>query len=201
VRGSLADWPFRHHEGRFEAHARISGLTLDYGEGWPRAEGVNVQASFVGNGMLAEASGGESLGVKLERAVALIPDFGDTRLDLNVQGNGSGASLLRFMRQSPVARREADTLARLRLGGSGAFAFHLSLPVRDSDALRLDGKARIEGMDVDAPDWGLDLDRLGGPVRFDAHGVDIGPLAGSFRGQPSSLELAIGDATGQLQRR
>ena len=197
VRGSLADWPFRHNEGRFEAHARISGLTFDYGERWPQATGLSVEASFVDNGMLAEARGGESLGVELDHAVALIPDFSDTTVDLNVQGNGSGASLLKFVRQSPIARDQADTLAKLRLGGSGAFGFHLSLPVKDTGALRLDGSAQLTDMDVDAPEWKLELDRLSGPVNFDAHGMHAGPLAGSFRGQPSSLDLAIADATGQ----
>ena len=197
VRGSLADWPFHHNEGRFEAHARISGLTLDYGRDWPQAKGLDVEASFVDNGMLAEAHGGESLGVKLDRAVGLIPDFGDTTLDLNVQGSGSGASLLRFIRQSPIARHEADTLAKLRLGGSGTFDFHLSLPMKDVAALRLDGNAQVKDMDVDAPEWKLELDRLGGPVSFDAHGVHAGPLAGGFRGQPSSLDLSIADATGR----
>jgi uncharacterized protein (TIGR02099 family) len=197
VRGSLADWPFRHNEGRFEAHARISGLTFDYGEAWPQARDLSVEASFVGNGMLAEAHGGESLGIKLERAVALIPDFSDTVLDLNVQGSGSGASLLKFLQQSPIARHEADTLAKLRLGGSGAFGFHLSLPVKDAEAMRLDGSAQLKGMDVDAPEWKLALGKLAGPVSFDAHGVHAGPLAGSFRGQPSTLDLAIAEATGQ----
>jgi uncharacterized protein (TIGR02099 family) len=197
VRGSLGDWPFHHNEGRFEAHAQISGLTLDYGEDWPHAEGMSAQASFVDNGMLVEASGGSSLGVKLDRAVALIPDFGDTVLDLNVQGSGSGANLLKFLRQSPIARHQADTLSKLRLGGTGAFDFHLSLPVKDVAALRLDGTGQLKDMDVDAPEWKLKLDKLGGPVSFDATGVHAGPLAGGFRGQPSSLELAIAGATGR----
>ncbi|HET6806966.1 MAG TPA: YhdP family protein [Frateuria sp.] len=197
VRGSLADWPFRHNEGRFEAHAKISGLAFDYGADWPQAKGLAVEASFVGNGMLAEAQGGESLGLKLDRAVALIPDFGEALLDLNVQGSGSGANLLKFVRQSPIARHEADTLAKLRLGGTGTFAFHLSLPFKDVAALQLDGSAQLAGVDMDAPEWKLALGNLSGPVSFDAHGLHAGPLAGSFRGQPSSLDLAIGDATGR----
>jgi uncharacterized protein (TIGR02099 family) len=196
VRGSLADWPFRHNEGRFEAHAAISGLTLDYGTGWPRAEGVNVQASFIDNGMLAEATGGGALGVKLDRAVALIPDFSNTTLDLNAQGSGSGASLLQFVEQSPIAHHQADTLAKLRLGGSGSFDFHLSLPMKDTAAMRLDGIAQLKDMDVDAPEWKLALGKLNGPVSFDAGGMHAGPLVGSFRGQPSSLDLRIADATG-----
>jgi len=194
VRGDLGDWPFRHNEGRFEARAVISNLTLDYGKEWPRAEGVSAVASFVNNGMLVEASGGQSLGVKADKAVALIPDFAEGLLDLSVQGNGSGASLMEFARKSPIAMREADTLAKLNLGGSGTFEFHLSLPLQKAEDARLDGSAQLKDADLTAPDWNLTLDKLNGPLRFDLHGMQAGPLDAGFRGQPSKLQLAIAAA-------
>lgn len=196
VRGDLGDWPFRHNEGRFEARAVISGLTLDYGKDWPHATDVSAVANFVNNGMLVEASGGQSLGVKADKAVALIPDFHDSLLDLNVQGSGSGASLLEFARRSPIASREADTLAKLKLGGSGTFEFHLALPLKDASDAQLSGSARLKDADLGAPDWNLQLDKLNGPLQFDLHGMQAGPLDAGFRGQPSKLQLAIAGATG-----
>ncbi|TPG10482.1 TIGR02099 family protein [Rhodanobacter glycinis] len=194
VRGDMADWPFRHNEGRFEARAVLSGLTLDYGKDWPRAVDINAVASFVNNGMLVEASGGQSLGVTVGKAVALIPDFGDGLLDLNVQGSGSGSSLMEFSRKSPIAAHEADTLAKLKLGGNGTFNFHLALPLKDSAGLQLDGTAQLQDADLAAPDWNLKLDKLNGPLRFDAHGLQVGPLDAGFRGQPSRLQMAIAAA-------
>lgn len=195
LRGDLHDWPFRHNEGRFEARAAISDLTLDYGKGWPRAEGVSAVANFIGNGMLVEADGGRALGVKAERAVALIPDFHDALLDLNVQGNGSGASLMEFVRKSPIGSHEADTLAKLKLGGSGTFGFHLALPLKEGlGEPRLDGQARLKDADLAAPEWKLKLDKLNGPLQFDLHGLRAGPLDAGFRGQPSTLQLAIAGA-------
>lgn len=194
VRGDLGDWPFRHNEGRFEARAVISNLTLDYGKEWPYAEGVSAVASFVNNGMLVEASGGQSLGVKADKAVALIPDFGEGLLDLSVQGSGSGASLMEFARKSPIAMRQADTLAKLNLGGSGTFEFHLSLPLQKAEDAQLDGSAQLKDADLSAPDWKLKLDKLNGPLRFDLHGMQAGPLDAGFRGQPSKLQLAIAAA-------
>ncbi|MGN6236450.1 YhdP family protein [Dyella sp.] len=196
VRGSLADWPFRHNEGRFEAQARISDLTLDYGEGWPRAEHVAAVANFIGNGMLVQATGGEAMGVKLDHAVALIPDFGDALLDLNASGSGSGGSLMNFVSHSPIAAHEADTLAKLKLGGQGDFDFHLLLPLKPGSELQLNGTAQLTNADLSAPEWKLQLDKLTGPLQFDAHGLTAGPLQAGFRGQPSSLQMRIAGATG-----
>ncbi|HEY1588397.1 MAG TPA: DUF3971 domain-containing protein, partial [Rhodanobacter sp.] len=176
------------------ARAQISDLTFDYGNDWPRAEGVSAVASFINSGMLIEATGGQSLGVKADKAVALIPDFGDALLDLNVQGNGSGASLMNFVRNSPIARRQADTLAKLTLGGTGTFDFHLSLPLKKIEDAQLSGTAQLQNADLSAAEWNLQLDKLNGPLRFDLHGMQAGPLDAGYHGQPSKLQLAVAGA-------
>ncbi|MDE1893997.1 MAG: TIGR02099 family protein [Xanthomonadaceae bacterium] len=194
LRGHMADWPFRHHEGRFEARAVVSGLTLDYGKDWPQAEGVSAVAQFVDTGMLVEASAGQSLGVKASSAVALIPDFADGLLDLNVHGGGSGGKLMEFVRKSPIGIHQADTLAKLTVGGTGSFRFHLSLPLKHIADARLDGSAQLKDADLTAPEWKLKLDKLSGPLSFDLHGMRAGPLDAGFRGQPSTLTLAVAGA-------
>jgi uncharacterized protein (TIGR02099 family) len=196
LHGDLADWPFRHNEGRFEARAAFSNLTVNYGKDWPQGQGLDLVASFVNNGMLAEVSAGQSLGVTSDNAVALIPDFADGLLDLNVHGSGSGAQLMNFVRNSPIGRRQADTLAKLNLGGSGSFEFHLSLPLKNPAAAQLSGTALLKDADLSAPAWHLQLDKLNGPLRFDAHGMQAGPLDAIVHGQPSTLQLALAGGNG-----
>ena len=196
VRGSLADWPFHHNEGRFEAHTNINDLTLSYGKSWPVAEHVQAVASFVDMGMLVEASGGDSLGVKVNRAVAVIPELGHTTLDLNVSGEGNAADLLNFAGNSPIANKHADVLAKLKLGGTGNFDFHLSLPMKEMHEFLLAGTAQFKDVDLNAPEWKLQLDKLNGPATFDKHGFHAGPLAGGFHGEPTQVDLALAGATG-----
>ena len=197
VRGSLADWPFRHNEGRFEARAAISDLTLDYGKDWPRAEHINAVASFVGNGMLVQASQGESLGVKAQRAVALIPDFGDGLLDLNVQGSGSGGDVMNFVRKSPIAAREADTLAQLKLGGSADFDFHLSLPLKPGSELQLTGNAAAQGCRPDGCATGS-CSWTSSTVRCSSMrmGCSAGPLRRGFAASHRRVQMRLAGATG-----
>lgn len=196
VHGNLADWPFHHNEGRFEARVNISDLTLSYGKSWPVAEHVQAVANFIDMGMLVEASGGDSLGVKVNRAVAVIPELAHTTLDLNVSGEGNASDLLNFVGSSPIANKHADVLAKLKLGGSGNFDFHLSLPMHDMHDFLLDGSAQFKDVDLSAPDWNLQLGKLNGPATFDAHGFHAGPLAGDFRGEATQADLAIARATG-----
>jgi uncharacterized protein YhdP len=54
----------------------------------------------------------------------------------------------------------------------------------------------LKDVDVSAPQFKLQLDKMGGPATFDQHGFHAGPLSGSFHGEPSQLDLAIAGATG-----
>ncbi|MFC3649944.1 YhdP family protein [Dyella humi] len=195
LRGSLANWPFHHNEGRFEARLDISDLTLSYGKNWPVAEHVQGVANFIDAGLLVEASG-SSLGAKINRAVAVIPELAHSTLDLNLNGEGNASDLLNFVSNSPIANKHADVLAKLKLGGTGSFDFHLSLPMKSMHDFLLDGTAQFKDVDLSAPEWKLQLDKLNGPATFDKHGFHAGPLAGGFHGEPTQVDLAIAGATG-----
>ena len=195
VRGDLKDWPFHHNEGRFEARAEISDLDFRYAPDWPDATGVHAIARFIDSGMLVQADAGQSLGVKASKVVALIPEFANGTLDLNVDGSGSAANLLGFVLKSPIASRQASQLAGLKLGGSGSFSFHLSQPLRAPHDFLLAGTAQLKDVDASDADWNLKLDKLNGPATFDGKGFHAGPLSGGFHGQPATLDLAIAGAT------
>ncbi|HEX7813813.1 YhdP family protein [Dyella sp.] len=197
IHGDLRDWPFRHNEGRFEARAQINDLVLDYGKNWPRADGIKAVAYFVNNGMQVEASAGQSLGNKVDKATAAIPDFGDTVLDLAVQGTGTGPSMIDFVRSSPIASHQADVLSKFSLTGGATFGFHMVLPIKDAKDFTLDGQAQLKDIDFNAPEWNIKLDKLTGPATFNAKGFHAGPLQTRFRDQPSTVDVAIADATGQ----
>ena len=194
LHGDLANWPFLHNEGRFEAQAEVNDLVLDYGKYWPRASGIHAVARFINSGMLVETDAGQSVGVKTSKAVAVIPDFAAGLLDLNVQGSGTGAQLMDFVSHSPIGSHQADTLAKLSLGGSADFQFHLTLPLKHPADAQLDGSAQLKDADLSAPAWNLQLDQLSGPLQFDLHGMRAGPLDASLHGQPSQLQLKLAAA-------
>jgi uncharacterized protein (TIGR02099 family) len=200
VRGSLGDWPFHDNEGRFEGRAAISDMVFDYGTGWPRAEGMTTVASFVDNGMVVTASAGQSLGNKVDSAIAAIPDFADAQLDLDVSGTGTGASFMDFVRNSPVGSSHTDVLDKLQLGGTGTFGLKLLLPLKDAHGLVLAGTADLKDADLVSDEWKLRLDKMTGPLTFDSHGLKMGPMTTAYRGQPASLNVSIAGGTGDPKK-
>lgn len=196
IRGNLRDFPFKNQEGRFEGRVAIDDTVLDYGTGWPRAEGLSAVASFIDNGMYIEATEGHALGNAVSAATAAIPDFGDGLLDLKLSGAGTGGSYLEFVKNSPVGSGSRDTLNKLKLGGTGEFGFNLLLPLKDTRDFTLDGRATIKDADLVADEWKLRLDKITGPMSFDGKGFTAKGLKTQFRGQPADLDLAIAGGTG-----
>ncbi|MEN6539660.1 MAG: YhdP family protein, partial [Mizugakiibacter sp.] len=206
VRGDLDDWPFPEHRGRFQALGEIEGATLDYGEGWPRAEGIAASADFVNAGMVVQARAAQVLGNQASTASAVIPDLADAVLTLAVEGSGRAPNLLDFVRRSPIGARYGNALKGLRLGGgSGRLGFTLVLPVAHAEQFTLDGRVQLADANLTAKDWNLRLDKINGPLAFDAGGFRASPLTARFHGAPANLALAVGadtaDPAHQLEAR
>lgn len=196
LHGNLADWPFPAHQGRFEAHARISDVVLDYGKSWPRVTGLGADLSFVNDGLHVDVDQASSMGLKVDSASLDIPQFKNATLGMQLQASTSAANALDFVAHSPVASRQADVLARLKLGGKIQVGLQLSMPLKHHQDFTLDGEGQWQDGSFSAPVWKVALDHLAGPLHFDRDGFTAGPMQARFHAQPSRLKLAIGGATG-----
>jgi uncharacterized protein (TIGR02099 family) len=192
VRGDLDSWPFRDNAGRFEARGHIMDTTFDYNDEWPRAEHLDAIASFVDDSMQVEADSAEVKGNRVASATASIADLGEPVLDLAVKGTGSGASLLGFLRDTPIGKRYESTLKDLSIGGSGDLAFTLNLPIKDSSKLALDGTVALSKANLDDAAFDLHFTDAGGTVRFNQAGFETSPLAVVYRQSPAQFSIAVG---------
>ncbi|HEY0179628.1 MAG TPA: YhdP family protein [Dokdonella sp.] len=192
IRGDLENWPFHDLAGRFAARGEVADLALEYDPSWPRAEKTHAFVDFVNDGMHVEADAGESLGNRISAASATIADFGPLVLDLDLKGSGSGASLLGFLRATPIGKRYQAQLKDVEIGGEGAVALKLNLPIKQIESSTLDGAVELTGAALDDHAYGLHFDAAAGRMRFDRKGFAADALEVGFRGRRARLSLAIG---------
>jgi len=192
VRGNLDNWPFLDHEGRFEATGVVQDATFDFSDEWPRATGVDAALDFVDNHMVIVATHATVQGVTTTHAVAEIPDLHHGVLGLDIQGGGTGAELLNFVRHSPVGATAKDVLDELKVGGKAKFGIKLSIPLDQAENFTLDGKVDLANADVTAAKWNIALKNLTGPLLIDNKGFRAQDLSTMFRGAPAKLSMAVG---------
>src|SRR5690348_12677701 len=196
MRGSLDDWPFVNHKGRFDALGRVSGAVLDYGDDWPRADHIDATAEFLDNQMIIEATHAETMGNTVTHAIATIPDLGNGELNLAAEGRGSGATLLGFVKSSPVGKDAGPTLSTLNLSGDGKLAFTLVIPFAKPETFALDGNLQLSNGAVVAKQWNLALQAINGALHFDQKGFRAENLSARWHGSPAKLSIALGGDTG-----
>ncbi len=192
IRGDLKHWPFLDHEGRFEAAGVVQGATFNFDDAWPRATEVDAAVDFVDNHMGIVATHAKVQGVTTTRAVATIPDLGNGVLGLDIQGTGTGAQLLDFVRHSPVGAGAVDALQGLAVGGTGKFGIKLSIPLGHAEDFTLDGRVDMAKADVTADKWNLHLKNLNGPLLIQGKGFHANALPVMFGGAPAKLSIAVG---------
>ena len=194
-RGDLDDWPFREPSGRFEARAELTGLDLAFLPDWPHGDDLEVEARFINNGMQASVAKGMSKGLSIDRAEATIADFGESILDLDIGAHGGGAVMLDYLRATPIGATHVDALRGLVLGGEGKATLALKVPLKQKDALHLEGSVDLVDAALAEHTWGLDFGKANGRVHITRSGVSTDALAVSIEGRPATLALAIGSAT------
>lgn len=194
LRGDLADWPFRDYTGRMIARAEVADLDLIYDANWPHAEKVHAFATFENSGMQAEVASAESMGNTVSQANATIADFNQAVLDLGLRGEGSGATLLGFLRATPIGKRNEEALKDLDIGGKGVLGLKLNLPIKQIETLTLDGTVDLGGAKLDQRAYDLHFNEVAGQLRFNQKGMTVDGLDAKFRGRPVKLALAIGGA-------
>jgi uncharacterized protein (TIGR02099 family) len=191
VTGDLDDWPFRGHEGRFEARARLQGATLKFQPDWPPLRDVDAQVAFIGNSMDVRGKGTLD-GIGVRELHAGIEDFGHSRLAVEAKGGGDASRLLALLRDSPLYGQQKETFDALSAKGLADVGFALDIPFAEHQPARIDGTVRLAGVRASDARWKLTFDDLRGQARYDQHGFDADGLKAKHEGQPGLLSLRAG---------
>jgi uncharacterized protein (TIGR02099 family) len=186
--GPIKHFPFRDGSGVFLARCTIDGLTLDYGDGWPRAENVAAHAEFRNEGLSARMESARVGGVTLGSADARFADFKTGELEVHVSANGDVGDALVFLRSTPLDASSEHAFSSVEAKGSMQAKVNLFLPFKDFAHRRVLVHGHLEGVTLNrigstvaATDLSGDFDIDGAQVaRADIRGRALG---GSFQMQ------------------
>jgi uncharacterized protein (TIGR02099 family) len=171
LRGPIKHFPFRDGSGLFLARCVMDGMTIDYSEGWPRAEGVAVQAEFRNEGLTVRLLSGRIGGFPLDSGDARFADFKTGELEIHAAANGDAADALTFLRATPLDASADNAFSEVEAKGSMQSNVDLFLPFKDFVHRRVLVHGHLEGATlnrsgsaVTATDLSGDFDIDGGQV-------------------------------------
>jgi uncharacterized protein (TIGR02099 family) len=212
--GPIKHFPFRDGSGVFLARCAIEGMTLDYGEGWPRAENVAAQVEFHNEGLSARLESARVGGVALGSADARFADFKTGELEIHVSASGDAGDALRFLRATPLDLSTEHAFSSVEASGSMQSKVNLFLPFKDFVHRRVLVHGHLEGVTLNRVGSTTAATELSGD--FDVDGAQVAHadirgrvLGGSFQMQartprnraPNRTQLEFrGTLTGEALR-
>jgi len=189
LQGRLDRFPFvKPGEGTFRVDVPVREVRLAYAEGWPVAEAMTGDLTFVGNGMTARLDSAQMLGVRLSAINATIADFGRSVVRLDLLGAGLAQDMVRFANDSPLNARLGGVTTSVQTTGDARLNVRLSLPLDHLDQTTVSGGIQFAGNSVAVEAAIPPLTQVQGHLDFSDRGFALRELRGMFLGGPIALE-------------
>jgi len=188
IQGPVRHFPFRDGTGLFLVRAHLDGMTLDYREGWPRAENLAVSAEFRNEGLSVQLLGGKVGNLSVAKGDARFVDFKTAELQLHATASGDAADALDYLRATPLDAMAEHAFSKVEAKGPMQSDVDLFLPFKEFEQRRVFVHAHLHGVSLNRPGGALAATELNGDAdidgaqvaRADVHGKIMG---GSFQMQ------------------
>lgn len=190
LQGPLDHFPYRDGSGLFQVKFHAEDAVLDYGEGWPRVEGIAADVTFRNAGLEVVTSKASVLGATSQQARAWIVDYADPVVNVEARAGGRAEQGLEFLRNSPLKATLGDYLSALDVQGPVDFGIALTIDARRAGAFKAQVESRLAGARVALKGLPVVADEVTGTVRFTESSVASDEVVGRMFGAPFKARIA-----------
>lgn len=189
LRGYPSDFPFRKHQGIFEADFNLQSGVINYFHGWPWLKQVKGLVKLRNDTLSADITQAHVLATQVSRADVKIPDL--THAVLNVTGVGTGplANIVTYLSLTPLGHGRQSLFKEMHAGGQTRFKMKLRLPLVGPARSQwtLKGDMGIDNGSFAMPNQGFNLKRINGTLAFTRRSLNARGIKAEFRGAPVIL--------------
>jgi uncharacterized protein (TIGR02099 family) len=182
IQGPVRHFPFRDGTGLFLARAHLDGMTLDYSEGWPRAENLGLFAEFRNEGLSVHLQNGNIGALTLQKGDARFVDFKNSELQLHVTANGDASDAIGYLRATPLDAMSEHAFSGVEAKGAMGSDVDLDLPFGDMAKRRVLVQAHLHDVSLNRPGSTLAATELNGDADIDGAQVAHADVRGKILG-------------------
>jgi len=178
----------------------IADGALYYQAGWPELHDINGRLTFAGHIMHSKVDSVSSMGLKLDSAKVLIPDFKATagpKLKLDIKSVSEFQSLNRFLKNTPLKKTFSGLLSSLDINGQSDLKLKVQLPLKAIEGKirpEVKGSLSFEQAEINILPLELKLNSLAGKVDFSEDSVQSSTIHGLLGKEKISGRLTTATA-------
>ena len=182
--GPVRHFPFRDGSGVFLARLQVAGATLRFARGWPAMREVSADVRFRDQGLRVRVGRATIDHLVVSGARVRIADFHDAVLTARAETSSDAATVLRFLRDSPINAFAHGGFTDWRAAGAVDARVHLRFPFKDFIHRRVVVKARLQGVTLGRRGVSVAAEGLSGALTVNRSQVVAANLAGRLLGGP-----------------
>lgn len=193
LKGPLKDFPFSGDKnGVFEVVTKVSGVAIDYANGWPPVSGINGEAVFRGDNVEVRSDSGAILGLQLSGLQASIAELGRHEEHLRIKGviKGPTTDFLRYTEVTPVASRIRSFTDELRAVGDARLDIDLDLPLHQIKDSAIKGELTVQNNQVTLDPRLPVFEHFGARIAFTERNFSVRDGRALMLGEPLSFEAS-----------
>lgn len=202
VEGALWHFPFSDGKnGSFEAVVPLSEATLDYADGWPRAQAIEGQVRFKNSSFAADVRRATINGAAVGPVQVTIADMNGNDPVVDIKGSSSTSldAMLRFVEASPVNELLGKFTDRAKSSGNAKLNLSLAIPIAHPERIKIDGEIAFDGNRIELLGDIPPMEQVSGRIRFTERDVSARDLAANVLGGATAINL--NSDQGQLRAR
>lgn len=191
IKGDLKDYPFdQGNKGIFRVTANLKDTVLDYTDGWPKVEGIQLAMLFEGKRMELNANAGHLFGNEIKKAKITIPDLEADENVVDIVGELQSPvnEGVKFINASPIAKLACGFTETLKTTGAGTLNLNLHIPLNHSDATKVKGIYAITNGSM-LSDSIPELTKLNGTVAFTESSINANNVNTFAYGAPAVFSI------------
>jgi len=193
--GPLRRYPFRDGGGLFRVDAEIEGLALNYVNGWPLAQDLDVHARFENEGMRARIDGGRVGRLALAGGEVEVVDWREGGMTARLPVAGDLGEAFGLLQSSPLGPTLGDLFMGLSGRGPVQSEVVLYLPLKHMEDRAVTVVSRVQGAEVREAGVEEPLTDLGGAITVQNGAVFARRLEGRFAGGAVGIAIDTPVAT------
>jgi uncharacterized protein (TIGR02099 family) len=186
--GPVRHFPFRDGTGFFLARMRIDGMTLDYREGWPRAENLSVSAEFRNEGLSAQLLHGSIGNIAVHKGDLRFVDFKTAEMQLHLAGSGDAADAFGYLSATPLDAMAEHAFSTVEANGPMQAEVDLFLPFKAFDQRRVLVNTHLQGVSLNRRGATAAATELYGDAEIDGAHVARADVHGKILGGPFQMQ-------------
>ncbi len=186
--GALADFPYRHGEGIFQAWVPLRQSRFQFDPGWQPLHDMSLDLLFE-NDRLDMRSTAARLGqASASRIHAYFPTLArGAHLHVDAEVAGEGEAVSHYLIASPLASSVGAALTAIKVEDPLTGTLKLDIPL-DGSGVKVNGQVNFPNNRVTVQALGLPLTRVRGQLEFDENQTRFDRLQAELWQQPLSLD-------------